>query len=432
VALSKTGVTLALIAFLSCAVAQDKPEKKPKDQAEYDLITSIDKQPTPAERLARLEKWSKDYPASDFADVRLKAYLITYQQMNRTKDAFSTATEMLKGDPNDVLALTTILSYIYAFNPPSAQDLDTAEKACTHMIGNLDAIYAPNKKPADKSPDQWEKLKPDMKVFAQRTIGYIYLARKDNERAEAELTKALQLDPNQGQVSAWLAGVVLAQNKTKPEKQQFALFHYARAASYEGPGSLPAANRQQIQTFLTRAYKQYHGSDDGLDKLLATAKTNALPPADFSIKDIATIKREEIEKENAARAANPMMALWTDLKTGLTGENGQAYFDEHVKDAALPKFKGTIVSMTPAIRPKELILAIEKAGVADCTLKLDEGQSLPGKMEKGSEIEFEGGVGTAFTKEPFMVVLTIDKAKIAGWTGRNTPTPKKTVAKKKA
>ena len=128
-ALSKTGVTLALIAFLSCAVAQDKPEKKPKDQAEYDLITSIDKQPTPAERLARLEKWSKDYPASDFADVRLKAYLITYQQMNRTKDAFSTATEMLKGDPNDVLALTTILSYIYAFNPPSAQDLDTEIRA---------------------------------------------------------------------------------------------------------------------------------------------------------------------------------------------------------------------------------------------------------------------------------------------------------------
>src|SRR5437867_11016442 len=105
-----------------------------------------------------------------------------------------------------------------------------------------------------------------MKAFAQRTVGYIYLARKDNERAETELTKAMELDPNQGQVAFWLAGAILAQNKTKPEKQPVALYYFARAAAYDGPGSLPASGRQQVHTYLARVYKQYHGSEEEIGR----------------------------------------------------------------------------------------------------------------------------------------------------------------------
>jgi len=429
---------LALVAFLAIGVAQDtKPaEKKPKDQAEYDLITSITKDPDAANRLKTLEKWSKDYPQTDYASERQKFFLVTYQQLNKTKEAFNVSVEMLKTDPNDVLALTTIVSYIYAFNPPSAADLDTAEKTSNYILTNLDAIYAPDKKPADKTPEAWAQLKPQMKVYAQRTIAWIYLTRKDNERAETELLKTLEMDPNQGQVSQWLGGAILAQNKTKPEKQPLALYHYARAAAYDGPGSLPAAGRAQIQTFLTRAYKSYHGSEEGLDQLLATAKTNALPPADFKIPSTAEIADAKLKAQQAIDAADPMMALWRTIRTELTGDNGPAYFESSVKDAGLPggvngvtKFKGKLVSMTPALRPKELVLAVEKPGVPDVTLKFE--APLAGKMEPGGEIEFEG-TAKEFKKDPYMLVFEVEKAKVAGWTGKNTPAPAKPVSKKKA
>ncbi len=57
---------------------------------------------------------------------------------------------------------------------------------------------------------------------------------------------------------------MLEQNKTNPEKQPVALYYFARAASYEGPNSLPASDRKNLMTYLNTAYVKYHGSDEGL------------------------------------------------------------------------------------------------------------------------------------------------------------------------
>jgi hypothetical protein len=49
-------------------------------------------------------------------------------------------------------------------------------------------------------------------------------------------------------------------------------------------------------------------------------------------------------------------------------------------------------------------------------LKLD--GALPGKMEPGGEIEFEG-IAKSFSKDPFMVTFETDRTKLTGWTGRS-------------
>lgn len=428
-------VALALVAFLSYAVAQDNPPaKKPPSQAEYALITKVGTEQDAAARLTLLDQWAKDFPDSDYADVRRNAYLITYQQLKRTREAFNMAAEMIKTDPNNVLALTTIVSYIYALTPPAPADLDTAEKACNYILANLDTIYAPDKKPANQTAAQWDQTKTAMKPYSQRTIGWIYLTRKDYPRAETELIKALQMDPTQAPASQMLATAVLAQNKTHPEKQPLALFEYARAAAYDGPGSLEAATRNQIKAFLTKAYTQYHGSNAGLDQLLTDAKTNALPPGDFKVTSTADIAAAKIKADEAAALANPALALWQTIKTGLTGDGADAFW-ANLKDAAVPgdvpnvtKFTGKLISMTPAIRPKELVLAVEKPDVPDVTLKFEE--ALPGKMEPGSDLEFSG-VAKDYTKSPYMLTLAVDKADLTGWTGKNAPArrPAKKAAK---
>ena len=106
-----------------------------------------------------------------------------------------------------------------------------------------------------------------------------------------------------------------------------------------------------------------------------------------------------------------------------------------MKDALVPggavagvdKLKGKLVSMAPAVRPKELVLAIDDPNVGDATLKLD--GALPGKMDPGTEIEFEG-IARAFTKEPFMVTFEVEKGKVVGWTGKNEVLKKSTRARK--
>jgi hypothetical protein len=185
---------------------------------------------------------------------------------------------------------------------------------------------------------------------------------------------------------------------------------------------------------LNRIYAQYHGSNEGLDKLLTLAKANPLPADGFFIESKSEIEKKKIEAEEAAARANPMLALWKSIKAELTSENGSSYFDNNMKGAGLPggvngvtKFKGKLVSMTPAVRPKELTLAVENAPVADAILKMD--SALPGKMEPGVELEFEG-VATSYTREPFTVTFEVDKMKLTGWTGKNEATKKSGTSKK--
>jgi hypothetical protein len=427
-------VILALAGLVTLAVAQDKPpERHAKDQAEADLINSITKAPNPAEKLKLLDKWTADYPQSEYAPERAQEYLATYQALNRPADVFKAAQAILAKDPNDFQALRGALAGIYSINngnPPPA-DLAAAEQIAAHMVTDLDAIFAPNKVPMGMTADQWAQVKPAMKVFAQRTIGWTYLVRKDNVKAEAELTKALQMDPTQAATSQMLASAILAQNKTNPEKQPLAIYQYARAAAYSGTGSLDANTRKQLQAFVTKAYNQYHGSNEGLDQLLEMAKNNAMPPADFKIASTADIEAAKIKAQQEADAKDPVMAIWRTIKTGLTGDNPDAFFEMTVKDVQLPpmgKFKGKLVSMTPANRPKELVLAVEK-DMPDVTLKLDEG-TLPGTMEAGGELEFVGTAKT-YRKDPYMLTFEVTKEQITGWTGKNVPV-KKAVPKKKA
>jgi hypothetical protein len=218
--MKKTIISLVAIATLAVglqAQAPAKAEKNWKDRAEYDLYSEIIKPDAkPEARLQNLDKWKSAYPSSEYADQRLKIYLITYQQMNNHRAAFDTATEILKTDPNDAASVQEILGFIRALMPQKADvaltaqnkaDLDMAEKVARALLANPDAIYGADKKPQGVADDAWAKTKPTMVNFAQFTIGYIGVTQKDPAKGEAELIKTLQADPGNAQASYMLAGV---------------------------------------------------------------------------------------------------------------------------------------------------------------------------------------------------------------------------------
>jgi len=152
------------------------------------------------------------------------------------------------------------------------------------------------------------------------------------------------------------------------------------------------------------------------DELLAMAKNSTFPPADFSIKSDSEMKIEAAAKKAEEDAKDPVMALWRNIKTELTGADGAKYFADGLKDKGLPTFKGKIVDSTVVKgSTKELKMGVEKIDVADVTLQFEE--PLPGTMMNGEELQFTG-TGESFTASPYMLVLKSDEEDVKGWTGK--------------
>src|ERR1700719_2866441 len=80
-----------VVAFNRCMVALVQPlclqsqekKKKCKDRAEYDLYESVAKTSDANTWLDTLGKWSRQYPETDYADIRRQMYLETYRTLDR-------------------------------------------------------------------------------------------------------------------------------------------------------------------------------------------------------------------------------------------------------------------------------------------------------------------------------------------------------------
>jgi tetratricopeptide (TPR) repeat protein len=419
---------------VSTAFAQAQaPKKQPKDQVEYDLYVNSVKETDAKKKLALLEQWKQKYPNSDFKLERNQLFLATYQQLNQPARMIEVAKEMIADDPKEFTALywiTLLTPSLYSSSAPPPEALELGEKAASGMLSNLDATFAAEKKPANTPEDAWKKARVEAEGLGYKTQGWIAMQRKQNDQAEAAFIKSLQMNANNAEASYWLGLVMLAQKQA--DKQDDALFHFARAAAYDGQGALAPEARKTIDTYLTNAYTRYHGKDDqGLEELRQLARQNAFPPDGFKIKNIYEI---QAENEEEFRRKNPAMAMWMNLKKELQSEAGQQYYETNLKNAHIPggaqgvaKFRGTLISQNPAANPKELVLGVTNEDTPEVTLRLE--QPLRGKAAPGTALEFEGVV-SEFQREPFMLTLEVDEAsKISGWPA---PAPASKKAGKKA
>ncbi|MDX2151516.1 MAG: hypothetical protein SFV54_12335 [Bryobacteraceae bacterium] len=420
---SRLLIALALTAAVTVTAWGQAKEPQYKDRAEYDLFTSIIKEQNPTQKLSLLDQWKQKYPETEFMDYRMQLYLDTYRALNQGAKVLETAKAMVARDPKSGTGLLWINIMTPALGDTSADALNTGEQAAKSMLENLDTIFAAEKKPQGITDDQWSKEKNNVRSVAHTTLGWVNWQRKNLEEAEKQFTEVLKISPTNGQVSYWL-GTAIVQQK-KPEKQSSALYHFARAATYDGPGALDPNTRKQVLAYLEKAYTNFHGDRSGLDEIIARAKTDPLPPADFKIEssvDIAIRKEEEFKK------TNPQLALWMGVKKELAGPNGPAYFESTVKGAALPKFKGTVISQKPAARPKEVVVGIADAATPEVTLVFE--NPLPSKADPGTEIEFEG-IPTGFTADPFMLTMEVEREKLTGWPAAAAPAAKKATGGKK-
>jgi tetratricopeptide (TPR) repeat protein len=399
----------------AAAPASAAPQKNWKDRAEYDLYVSIGQDQNPKTRLEKLQQWEKQYPMTEWSKERRTALLTTYAALNDGKNSTDTAKQILAEDPKDFtssyyIMLFTQPLYMQSQTPAILEDGEKAVKAI------LESIDTP---PPNVAADQWAKLRPDVELMAHKNLGFIAMQRKNWDSAETEFQKVLMMSPNDATVD-YQMGTVIASEK-KLDKLPIAMFYFARAGTYQGPGALTPEGQKAALTYVQKQYKNFHGSDEGFNDLVAAAKANPMPPEHFTIKNANELAQASAADEEKYNSSHPSEALWKNLKMALTAPDGANYFNM-MKGTEVPTLKGKVIKLEPAVKPKTILLAMEDISnnttTADATLKFE--MPLAGKVEEGTELTFEG-VADSYTAMPFMVVFNVEKEKLHGWTGKNEP-----------
>ncbi len=290
------------------------------------------------------------------------------------------------------------------------------------MLDQAPTAFDPAKKPPQVKQEDFDKAKTAALGIAHNALAWVATTKNDKATAENEYKASLEANPDQANISA-LYAKMLVDDKKVPE----GLFEYARAAEYTGPGvSLPEATRTQLLNYFNNAYKNYHGSADGADPILAQAKTQALPPSGFNITSAQDLANKDAAAIQQRIDSDPAFKVWYVIKQNLTGDQGESFFNSSVKGAEIPgdsvpskTFSGTVISVDPPNAPTKVVVGIEDPTKPDATLSFS--KPLPAaaldKIKVGQKIDFSG-IADSYTKDPYM--LTFGDPQI---TGVQTTTP---------
>ena len=225
---------------------------------------------------------------SDYAEARTGLYLSTYGELKKFHEQIQTAQELRKKLPDNLDLLRMIFSDVPQIKPPAPDDLAALVDASKFIVDHADQVFSSKNKPANQTDDQWSQLKPQMIAYAQTQLDWVA-----EQQGQDAVVARLKEDPTRVALNVWLGKAIFEEaKKGHPEKQAGAIFHYARAAAYTGPGCLPDKDRAGMKGLSSIGpIRLIHGSAEGEDKLLAAAATQALPDG-IVIESFVDVARE--------------------------------------------------------------------------------------------------------------------------------------------
>jgi hypothetical protein len=388
VSLFALGWTGGLTERAALAQAPAAAAKAPavKDQGEFDLIQSVQKETNPQKQLDLLKQWEQKYPESDFKGPRLVQTAQTEGQI------------ALKGlQPG-----------------ASPADSDAAQKAAQDLIDNLDKYLAPENKPATATDDQWKQAHQALEQQAHTVLGMIAMAKKTPDgdaTAEKEFRKLMSINPGDASATYNLGSLILRERKV--ERIPEALFYIAKATQITGPQALPAANKTAAEAYFKRAYAGYHGDETGLDDVKKAAMAAAFMPPDFKIESVTDIAKKQEGDAAAFATAHPDVALWRQIRDALKADDGDTYFGK-IKDSAVPPDGGAFTMFNAKVisqpSPNEILANVDNLA-GDATLKFE--NPLKGTVDPGTAFKFKGVID-AYQKDPYTLTFKAEKEDVDG------------------
>jgi TonB family protein len=186
----------ALTLLACCALAQDRnaaPQRSWADNAEYKIADAAASDPEWPTKLADLDNWTANYPASENIDLRLGMYVSAFQQLNQTALGSADLREIL-GEVSRAM--------VNKPSPSAASDLDAGEKAANLLLSNPDKIFASANQNPGITETQWALVRAQTKVFAEQVLLALDGVRKGGTRPSQALPLQIAQEPPRLKVEA--------------------------------------------------------------------------------------------------------------------------------------------------------------------------------------------------------------------------------------
>lgn len=245
-----------------------------KDPNEYNAYVAAIQQKDPAAKTSALEAFLTQYPNSVMKTTAFEVLMGTYLQTGNQPKVVETAKRLLSGEACNIRALAILTSLARQ----AVQGGQTAQLADLTQYSNkgLECVKTAQKPATVASESDWETLKKQVTPIFEGGSGFACLQNKDYACAATHLRAALEAEPNQDPLDVYYLGFALL--SSNPPDNVNGLYFIARAANLASGGGA-----DQIKEYGRKKYKNFHGSEDGWNAVLFTAKSNPMPPAGFSI-----------------------------------------------------------------------------------------------------------------------------------------------------
>jgi len=419
-----TAAVMAQGSGASAQPGQDQPtsKKQIQDPAEYNAYIAALNTQDPAQRAEAMAAFLTQYPKSI---VRLDAQeqeMAAYQGAKNPAKVVEIAQTIVQENPNHIRAraIVTASERSSASNgnvPALKQTCDDAQKGLQALPGWP--------KEEGMSEAEFEKLKNEMADIFNGSAGFCALQSKDYAGAKTYYLKAVQLDPSNMQDTFQLAVADL-----EPNPMDLNGFWYAAKAVNLAGNNGDAV--KSIAGYAKAKYKNYTGTYDGWDQLVAGAATENAPPPNLtaSIKpkptpcdiavdavkknDPATLSFSDWEfvlSHSACSPANKDAAdkVWQAIQS--KQKSGET--DVKLKLPSVLVISATKTTLQAAITEEN-----QQAKKADLVVNLEKPVLRP--PAAGSTVDVVGVLAN-YTPEPF--TFTMEKGDLPGVK----PAPKKTV-----
>ena len=276
--IKRFAVVVMVVAGLIAQVAVAQESKTIKDPAEYNAYIAAYNTQDPAHKAAAMEAFVAQYPASIMRMEALEQARAAYQAAGDVQKLEDMCRLILKDNPNDVqsLALITAIGRNRGTAQSAAEARAQAEKGLQ--------LLPTWKKPEGTSDADFEKVRNQMTIVFNGAAGFGALQVKDYATARNYYMKTIQsvqLDANNVQDVYQLSIADLELNPVDVDG-----FWYAAKAMNLAGSNVAAAN--SISAYAKAKYRNYHGSYDGWDQIVAAASSQNAPPTGFSVKPAPT------------------------------------------------------------------------------------------------------------------------------------------------
>jgi hypothetical protein len=388
-----------------------------KDPAEYNAYVAAIQQQDPNGKISALEAFLTQYPNSVMKTTALEVLMSTYQQTSNQAKMVDTAKRLVVANPCSLPALT-LLTYLARQSVVAGQNPQQNLADLQQYSGKgLDCVNTALK-PAAMSGGEWDALKKKVTPIFEAGAGEYGLQNKDYPNAQTHLRAAVDAQPDDLLNVYHLA---LAYLTATPPDSLNGLFYIARALNL-------SQGNADIQKYGLKAYKNYHGSEEGwADYAVPTAKTATSPPADWGTKITKYVPptpaeqaHELVNGKTPEQIQQLSFGEWElVLQAGAPEDQDKVW--SVIKGKPL-QMEGNVIEVTSNTQLQIAASAddIEKK-TTDITLTMV-GPIPALKMPKAGDVfDFEG-VPTSYTATPFMMIM--EQGKLLRKAG-SAPPPKK-------